>query len=619
MLFKDSLAENQIFLNRVVLVFALVSVTMIGLVIRLIYLQITGHEHYATMAKSNSIKSVALTPTRGIIYDRSGRILAENMPAYSLELIPEQIEELDDTLLRLKKLLAIPDEKIKQFLKRKKSKKRFTSIPLLLRLTDEEVAKFSVERPYYSGVDVRARLVRHYPYGLLASHVVGYVGRIDERDLSSLPASEYRGTYRVGKIGIEKKYEAQLHGQIGYAEIETNAQGRAIKTVASDDPVAGANIQLTLDIELQQTAYESLQGHNGAIVVIEVKTGAVLVLASHPGFNPNTFVYGISKVAYNRLRQSTDRPLFNRVLQGQYPLGSTIKPFIGLAGLEYKVVDFQHKLYCPGYYRLPKWKHKYRDWKKNGHGLVDLDMAITQSCDVYFYDLARNLGIDRIHAFLRQFGFGQKTGIDLVGEKRGLLPSKAWKRKNRNQAWYPGETLITGIGQGFIQVTPLQLAKATAILANKGKVVTPHLVSKIIDPKRTTTSQTTVEKQIKLEQQNLQHITAAMVNVVHGKRGTANVLKRDINYQIAGKTGTAQVFTVKQGEKYDEKKLATKLKDHALFIAFAPADEPQIAVAVVVENGGHGGSVAAPMAGKIIKQFLSSGAVASGIEPTLTN
>ncbi len=602
--FKDPLAENRMFLSRVVVVFIFIILLMFGLVARLIYLQITGHEHYSTMAKSNRIKSVPLPPTRGIIYDREGRVLAENTPSYSLELVPEQIKDLNSTLLRLQKILNISDEKIAQFLKQKKRAKHFSSIPLLLRLTDEEVARFSVVRPHFPGVDVYARLVRHYPYDFLTAHVVGYVGRINENELKNLPVSEYRGTHYVGKIGIEKFYERQLHGQTGYSEIETNAQGRAIKTISSSDPEPGANIYLTLDIDLQKTAYDALQGYKGAVVAIEIKTGDVLVFISRPGFDPNPFVYGISQKAYNALQLSEDRPLFNRALRGQYPPGSTIKPFIGLAGLEYNITEFQHKLYCPGFYQLPKFKHKYRDWKKWGHGLVDLNDAITQSCDVYFYDLARTLGIDRIHTFLQKFGFGEKTGIDLEGEKSGLLPSRAWKSKAKNLPWYPGETLITGIGQGFTQVTPLQLARATATLANQGKVVMPHLAASIINANYATTPRSESEKHVTLQEKNLQDIVSAMINVVHGERGTARTLRAGINYLIAGKTGTAQVFTVKQEEKYKEEELDIKLRDHALFMSFAPANDPQIAVAVIVENGGHGGSVAAPIAGKIMKQFL---------------
>jgi len=506
----------------------------------------------------------------------------------------------------LKVLLNISDEKIEQFQKLRKRRKSFSSTPLLLRMSDEEVARFATVRPFFPGVDIHARLVRYYPFGELTSHVVGYVGRINERELKSLPVAEYRGTHHVGKIGIEKTYEQQLHGKTGYAEIETNAQGRAVNSLDATEPVPGANIFLTLDIDLQRTAYEALGDYNGAAVALSIPDGDVLVFTSRPGFDPNPFVYGISSKAYKALRQSDDQPLFNRVLRGQYPPGSTIKPFIGLAGLEYKVTSYKHKLFCPGFYKLPNVNHRYRDWKKWGHGSVDLDIAITQSCDVYFYDLALTLGIDRIYEFLSRFGFGQKTGIDLVGELSGLLPSREWKRRKRKQPWYPGETLITGIGQGFMQVTPLQLARATATLANRGKVVTPYLANKIINNERISTAKKTSEQVIKLNPANLDNIIQSMIHVIHGARGTARRIGKDIDFQIAGKTGTAQVFTVKQEEKYNEKETALKLRDHALFIAFAPAHDPKIAVAVVVENGGHGGSVAAPIAGKIIKQYLAT-------------
>ena len=603
---KDTLEENRIFLSRVVAAFVFIILLTLGLIVRLVYLQVVGHEHYSTLAKDNRIKVVPLPPTRGIIYDRHGRILAENNPSYSLELIPEQIKNLDETLLKLQQLLDISDEKIEQYQKQRKRHKSFSSTPLLLRMTDEDVAKFASVRPYFPGVDIHARLLRHYPYGELSAHVVGYVGRINERELKTLPVSEYRGTHHVGKIGIEKTYESQLHGAVGYAEIETNAQGRAVNSVDSVDPVPGSNIYLTLDIDLQKTAYDALEGYNGAAVAIEIQSGDVLVFSSRPGFDPNPFVYGISSKAYKALQESDDQPLFNRTLRGQYPPGSAIKPFIGLAGLEYKVTDFKHKLFCPGFYQLPNHSHRYRDWKKWGHGTVDLKIAITQSCDVYFYDLALTLGIDKMHAFLSKFGFGEKSGIDLVGEKSGLLPSRKWKRNNRNQPWYPGETLITGIGQGFMQVTPLQLARATATLANYGKVVTPFLVDRIINSNYTTPGPAQTDEIIPLKRRNVDDIIMAMINVVHGARGTARRLAKGIDYQIAGKTGTAQVFTVKQEEKYNEKEIEFKLRDHALFLAFAPAHEPKIAVAVIVENGGHGGSVAAPMAGKIIKQYLGS-------------
>lgn len=600
---QNTLQENRKFLNRVLVVFLAVVLTIAGLVARLVYLQISGHEHYSTMAKTNRIKSLPLPPTRGIIYDAKGRVLAQNTPVYSLELIPEQIKDMDHTLRRLQNLLNISNEKIQQFLRQQKASKRFSSIPLLWQLTDEEAAKFAAVRPYYSGVDIQARLIRNYPYGDLTAHVVGYIGRINAKELATLSAVQYSGSHHIGKTGIEKFYETQLHGKTGYAEMQTNAQGRAVQIITSNQPTMGNDIYLTLDIDLQKTASVALAGHSGAIVAIKPKTGEVLALVSQPSFDPNPFVAGMSSKAYRALHTSQKQPLFNRALHGQYPPGSTVKPFLGLASLQYGVATFTDTINCQGSYKLPNSTHKYRDWKKNGHGKVSMKEAIIQSCDVYFYDLARNLGIDRIYQALHQFGFGEKTNIDLLGEKKGLLPSRAWKRQHKNQAWFPGETLISGIGQGFTQVTVLQLAKATATLANNGVPMTPHLLHKITNANSSMLNNNQQETPIQLQNKNLQNIVDSMVGVIHSQHGTARRL-RNKSYKIAGKTGTAQVFGIKQEEEYDEDKTTQKLKDHAIFIAFAPASDPQIAVAVIVENGGHGGSTAAPMAGKIIKQFL---------------
>ncbi|MDD5228124.1 MAG: penicillin-binding protein 2 [Methylococcales bacterium] len=603
---KDNSVENKVFVNRIIAAFCIVVLLTIGLGIRLVYLQIVGHEHYATLAKENSVKIQPLVPARGMIYDRNGKILAENTQSFSLELIPEQISDLDTTLAQLQELLNIPNEKIEQFQKQRKRQKRFISTPLLLSMTNEEIAKFAVVRPYFPGVDIQSRLVRHYPYSDLAAHVVGYVSRINETEMKSLPLSEYRGSSHVGKLGVESFYETQLHGKTGYAEIETNVQSRAINTFNTVPPMAGANLYLTLDIDLQKTAYDALEGYNGAVVALDVKTGGVLVFSSRPGFDPNPFVVGIDYDAYQALQSSENQPLYNRALRGLYPPGSTMKPFVALAGLEYNAIGFEQKHFCPGYYQLPNVPHKYRDWKKTGHGSVSMSEAITESCDVYFYSLASVLGIDNMHHFLQQFGFGEKSGIDLVGEKAGLLPSREWKQQQKNQAWYPGETLITGIGQGFLQVTPVQLARATATLANGGNVVTPFLVDKIVTTTETRAGSEIHGKVIPLKAVNVQHITDAMVNVVHDAHGTAKNIGRHITYHIAGKTGTAQVFNIKQEAKYNENAIDFKLRDHALFIAFAPAENPKIAVAVVVENGGHGGSVAAPIAGKVIAQYLES-------------
>ena len=601
---KDHSVENRLFLNRIVAAFIAIIVLSSGLVVRLVYLQIVGHEHYSSLAKDNSIKIVPLVPTRGMIYDRHGKVLAENTPSYSLELIPEQISDMDDTLSRLQKLLAIPDEKIDQYQKLRKRQKRFASTPLLLSMNDEELATFAVARPYFPGVDIHKQLVRHYPYSDLAAHVIGYVGRINEAELKELPLAEYRGSTHIGKLGVESAYENELHGKTGYAEIETNVQARLLNTLNEVNPDPGANLYLSLDIDLQKTAYDALEGFNGAVVAIDIKTGGVLVFVSRPGFDPNPFVVGIANDAYQALKTSENQPLYNRALRGLYPPGSTIKPFIALAGLEYAAITPQQRLFCPGYFQIPGVSHRYRDWKKGGHGSVSLNQAITESCDVYFYRLAATLGIDHMHSFLQKFGFGEKSGIDLVGEKAGLLPSREWKLEQKNQAWYPGETLITGIGQGYHQVTPLQLARATATLANKGKVVTPFLVDKIVSAHDTRPGPETHKDGIPLKPDNVSTVIEAMVNVVHSARGTAKGINNDISYLIAGKTGTAQVLGIKQNARYNENSIDFKFRDHALFIAFAPADAPKIAVAVIVENGGHGGSVAAPVAGQVIKQFL---------------
>lgn len=601
---RDRLTENRIFISRVAAVSILVTVLICGLVARLVYLQIVGHEHYAVLAKNNRIKVSSIPPTRGIIYDRKGRVLAQNLPSYSLEIIPEQIKDLEDTLHRLQTLLDLTDDVLDEFRKQKKRHKRFDSIPLLLSLTEEEVAKFAVARPFFPGVDIHAILVRYYPYGILTSHVVGYVGRINEKELKELPEAEYSGTFYIGKVGIELAYETQLHGKAGYTEVETNAQGRPINVLNKVEPAAGANLYLTLDMDLQKTAYDSLQGYDGALVAIEIETGNVLAFVSHPSFDPNPFVNGISSKDYKALQDSEDQPMFNRALRGLYPPGSTVKPFVGLAGLENKVITANRSIYCPGYFQLPNVRHRFRDWAKWGHGATNLNDAITQSCDVYFYNLALTLGIDKMHDFLQQFGFGEKTGIDLVGEKSGTLPSQQWKKAAKKGSWVAGDTVITGIGQGFTQVSPLQLARATATLANRGKVVTPYLVSRLEYVNHTDPGPAQSGKVIPLQEKNVDDVIAGMVNVIHSARGTAKDLAKGISYKIAGKTGTAQVYSVKQNESYN-KNIELKLRDHALFISFAPADDPKIAVAVVVENGGHGGTTAAPMAAKVINQFLT--------------
>jgi penicillin-binding protein 2 len=601
---RDSQLEDYLFINRIISAFIAIVLLTSALIIRLIHLQVAGHEHYATLAKDNSIKIYPIVPTRGLIYDRHGNVLAENTPSYSLEIVPEKTKDLDETLQRLQKLLNISDEKIDLYQKQRKRQKRFTSTPLLMSMTEEEIATFAVNRPFFPGVDIRQRLVRHYPYGQLAAHVVGYVGRINESEVKSLPATEYQGSTHVGKLGIESSYETELHGKTGYAEIETNVQARPLNTLNETDAVQGANLYLTLDMDLQKTAYEALDAFNGAVVAIDIKTGGVLVFVSRPSFDPNPFVAGIANDAYQALQSSEDQPLYNRALRGLYPPGSTLKPFVALAGLEDSIITPSRRFNCTGAFELKNVNHKYRCWKKTGHGSVNLKDAITESCDVYFYQLANELNIERMHDFLQQFGFGEKTGIDLAGEKTGLLPSPQWKRDQKKGGWGRGETLITAIGQGYNQVTPLQLARATATLANKGQVVTPFLVNKIVSAADTRPGPEIHKDIIPLNQKNVDSVIGAMIDVIHSNRGTAYALRKDFNYQMAGKTGTAQVRGIKQNARYNENTTELKYRDHALFIAFAPAADPQIAVAVIAENGGHGGSVAAPIAARVIKQYL---------------
>ena len=605
---RDHLRETQLFNQRAVTFVVICAFLILAIIARLIYLQILNHDHYTTLSKNNRLHIVPIAPTRGLIYDRNGVVLAQNLPAYVLKVIPEQVDNMDETLTRLGELVQISDNDIVRFKKQLKRSWPFQSVPLRFHLDDEEVARFAVNRHRFPGVDIEAHLTRHYPVGDLTSHVVGYVGRINEAELPQLDDSNYEGTNHIGKTGVEKYYEDILHGQVGHQEVETNAQGRIVRVVKKTLPEPGKTIYLNIDANLQNIAKNAFGEFDGALVAIEPNTGAVLAMVSVPGFDPNLFVNGIDPQAYNELTTSPDQPLFNRAINGKYPPGSTAKPFIGLAGLEYGVADPTEHTYCPGWFRLDGVKHKYRDWKKHGHGIVDIDKAIVQSCDVYFYDLAVRLGIDRMAKFLGYFGFGQKTDVDIVGESEGLLPSKEWKQRNRGQPWYLGETVITGIGQGYTLVTPLQLASFTATLANLGQHMLPRVVRAWQDPinGQLDMAPSIMKNAVPVTNiDNWKKIIASMSRVVSNIHGTAHKIGIGASYTIAGKTGTAQVFGIKQDEKYESDKIAKKLRDHALFIAFAPVENPRIAVAVIVENGGHGGSAAGPIARKIMDAYLA--------------
>lgn len=604
---RDRIHEARLFNRRVVVAVAAVLSLMALVIVRLVYLQIVYHEHYATLSQNNRITLAALPPGRGLIYDRNGVVLAQNLPAYSLEIVPEQVPDLDATLVALREIVALTDADIKRFRKALAQKRSAKGVPLRFRLSEEEVARFAVNRPRFPGVDVAAGLSRHYPLGALAVHAIGYVGRISEEELDDLDTSNYSGTTHIGKTGVEKSYEEILHGRVGFEQVETNAQGRRLRVLETTPPQAGQNLHLNLDARLQAVAEQALGQNRGAVVALDPRDGSVLALASMPGYDPNPFVNGIDSKSYDALHNSPDQPLYNRALRGAYPPGSTIKPFVGLGGLEMKQISLDQNIFCPGFYTLKGRAHQYRDWKHSGHGTVSLDKAIVESCDVYFYTLAHALGINRLHDFLTRFGLGVKTGIDVTGELEGLIPSPEWKRRVHNQPWYPGETLIAGIGQGYTLVTPLQLAVATATLANRGKRWLPALVRASEDSVSHTLTPLAgdpLEQVPVVNPAHWQSVIDAMVRVVHSDHGTARRIGLDARYTIAGKTGTAQVFGVKQDEKYVQEKVAERLRDHALFIAFAPADDPRIAVAVIVENGSHGSTAAAPVARQVMDRYF---------------
>lgn len=606
---KDHFIEQRIFHNRIIVAIFFTLILFGVLAFRLFILQINNHEHFTTLSQNNRVSVQAIPPTRGLIYDRNGIILAENLPSFTLQIIPEQTSDIDNLLEELSLLVNLREIDIKKFRKEIRRKRRFEGIPLRFRLTDEEVAIISVNLHRLPGVEIKAQLSRFYPYGKETAHVVGYVGRINEKELKTLPVTNYSGTNHTGKLGIEKSYEALLHGHVGYQKVETNVRGRVLRVLERSNPIPGNDLYLNLDIQLQKTAIEAFADKRGALVAIDPENGRLLAMVSMPDYDANLFVNGIDSKTYKALNTSWERPLFNRTILGSYPPGSTVKPFFALAGLETNTIQLDHQIFCPGYYRLKGKAHKYRDWKKWGHGKSDIKKSIVQSCDVFYYDLAFQLGIDKMHKFMTNFGFGKHSGIDIPGERSGLMPSKEWKKRARKQVWFPGETVIAGIGQGYVLVTPLQLALGTATLANGGKLFQPQLVNAIqrkIDPVPRQVNPQTVRKIPIRRQENWNEIYHAMTDVIHGARGTARRLnKPDMRYKIAGKTGTAQVFSVAQDATYKEEELEERLKDHALFMAFAPAGRPKIAIAVVVENGGHGGSVAAPIAGKVIESYLS--------------
>ena len=609
--FKNTERELHFFRLRLSAVGVFVLIFFSLLLARFVWLQVVRHDDYAARAEENRISVVPVVPNRGLILDRNGIVLARNFSAYTLEITPSKIRgSLDSVINELSALVSIQPWDRRRFRKLLEESKNFESTPIRTRLTDEEVARFTAQRYRFPGVEIQARLFRQYPLGSTASHVIGYIGRISPRDADRLEemedAANYNGTEHIGKEGLEKSYESQLHGITGYAEVEVSAGGRAVRTLSRTPAGPGNNLILSIDIELQKIIEEAFGDRRGALIAIEPSTGDILAYVSKPNFDPNLFVEGIDQQNWEELNNSPDHPLVNRPISGSYPPGSTYKPFMALAALELGRRTPSQAISDPGYYWFGN--HKFRDDKEGGHGTVDMYRSIVMSCDTYYYMLANDLGVDTIHDFMKPFGFGQITGIDLENERRGLLPSTAWKRaaykKPEQQKWFAGETISLGIGQGYNSFTPLQIAHAVATLANNGVVMKPHLV-KIIENGVTHERTVTVPKEsyrIALKQENIDIIKKAMIGVT--KEGTSSRVFINSGYISGGKTGTAQVVGIKKNEKYDAKKIGERMRDHALYTAFAPADNPKIAMAIVVENGGFGAEAAAPIVRKALDFYL---------------
>ncbi len=604
---KNHQREIYYFRLRLVLSLGFVLVMLFILLARFVYLQAIRYSHYQTLAENNRISVVPIVPNRGLILDRNGVVLAHNYSGYTLEITPSKAGDLEAAIDELSKLVDIQPKDRRRFKKLLLESRNFESLPIRSRLSDVEVARFAAQRYRFPGIEIKARLFREYPYREQTSHLIGYIGRINQTEIQQLEqdgtAANYRGSNHIGKTGIEQSYENELHGTTGIEQVEVDAAGRAVRVLSRIPPVSGNNLMLSLDIKLQEVAEKSFGAYRGALVAIDPRNGEILAFVSKPGYDPNLFIDGIDTESWDALNNSPDVPLNNRALRGQYPPGSTIKPFMALAGLYYNKRDPGYTISDPGYFQLPGSSRRFRDWKKGGHGSVDMFKSIVVSCDIYFYGLAVELGIDNISTFLPQFGFGKKTGIDMEGETSGLVPSQEWKQKRHKQKWYAGDTVSVGIGQGYNLATPLQLAFATAVLANDGVAWRPHLVKQVQRNDQTPAPEVKPEFTLNLKPEHLALVKRAMVAVTQ-PGGTAARAGAGAPYTFAGKTGTTQVIGMKQGEKYIESQVQERHRDHALFIAFAPADQPRIALAVLVENGGHGGATAAPIARKVLDYYF---------------
>ena len=602
---RDTRREWMINRSRLIVAVVAIIVVLGVLVYRYYSLQIVQHDDFMTQSDRNRIRVEVIPPTRGQILDRKERLLAANKPTFVIGVVKERSEDPAALVDTLAERLSLSDRELRAFQERSERRRPFEAVPIKLGLDDAALATVAVDLHQLPGVVVDAKLTRDYPYGEALSHVLGYVGRVSAEDLVELDAESYRGTLHTGKVGLEKRYEPLLHGKPGYQYVETNAHGRVLRVLEKQAPVPGKNLRLYLDLDLQREAVAALGDQRGAVVALDPLTGGVLAMVSNPSYDPNLFVEGISYSDYAELRGSLDTPLLNRAVQGQYPPGSTVKPLISLGALAGDFITPNTEIRDPGWYKLPGDDRRYRDWtlrvRGTGHAeTVDLRMAIAESCDTYYYDLAHRMGIDAMAEMLQPFGLGQRTGIDIPGEQDGILPSTDWKRAALGEPWYPGETISAGIGQGYMLTTPLQLAQAAMVLANKGESFVPSVVHRVDD----LTVGGVQRPSIPMDEADWQAVVVGMVDVVHSPRGTASGIARGIGYQIAGKTGTTQVVSIAQDAIYDEDAISERNRNHGLFIAFAPVENPRIVVAVIAENGG-GSRAASPVARRIMDAWLS--------------
>ena len=610
---RDHSAEANLFARRAFVGFVFVLGLVAVLITNLYNIQVKDHQDYQTRSNDNRIKVIPIAPNRGLIYDRNGVLLAENKPVYNLEVIPEEVDNLEKSLEQVSQLITITEQEKQDFLKDIKNTRRFKSQVLKARLDEADVATFSVNQHKFPGFSIEARLARYYPFGDTLTHALGYVAKLNRKELNKLEqegqATNYRATHDIGKLGIEKYYEQLLHGQVGSQRVEVNNRGRVIRTLSMLPPQPGSDLVLTLDIGLQQIAQHALKDMRGAVVVMDAKDGGILALYSNPSYDPNLFVHGISSKNYKALL-NPDRPLINRATQGRYAPASTIKPHMAILALEENMVTEGTTMWDPGFFQIQNVEHKWRDWKRWGHGHVDVYKAIEESCDTYFYDTAYRLGITKISNFMAHFGFGDLSGIDIHEETTAILPSKEWKENRFKESWWRGDTISVGIGQGYWTATPIQIANATNILVNKGVNHPPHLAQ--VAKKEDDVTQINNEEKppvVLNNPDNWRIAIDAMHNTVTKVTGTAHKAFKGVNYDPAGKTGTAQVVSIAQGEKYDAESLKERQRDNAIYVGFAPYNNPQIVVSIVVENNGGGSTVGAPIARQLMDYYFAANPV----------